>query len=906
MAWLCSSGKNILIKWLLSHVEWPSILLMKKVLSLTFILLLIVFLCTAIAVGIGIYKPQVYEGLLNKVVYSKTGYQYSTKDLAIQLSPTKITVHGFVLKNPEWTENPKLLTVQNAEITLNVKRFFKDNLPYWHATVSDAVVQWQENSTGLNWNTSTLTSQQSKQVEEPLDLKSLLSFSEVELSQSKFRQQKNNVEDVVDINTLKLLRTDEDSITLNGIGVYQDQEVALEGSLNIAGKIPAEQNLEFALQAKGLGVSLQSNGSFNPSNLDGAKVSLQANSEDLSEIEKFLETSFPVIAPVDVSLNLLASNGTYELSKIDLTLGENHLTGDLLFNSKDSFVRVDLNSKQVDLSPFTVDEENPEAQDQMAQESGTPDSEEVEIDWSWMSALNSEVNLNIGNINLDNKNLKDVSAQVKLVDGVFDINLIKARFELENEENPERSFESDLIEVSGRLQPLGEKTLGKDIQLALLVKDSAAQFDLDGVVNINGISGNNLNVEAEATKLDALANYLQIDLSTYLPAKFSANVEIAENGLTLDQFVAKFKESDLAANVDIDWSSEIVKIDATANSGLLDLTPFMSEPDSDSAKSKSNNEKVFSDEPIDWAWLDSYDVIADLSINKLIANKNVFSDLNAKVNLSEGKLSVVPLQAFFAGGNVKSILQLKRVGESANLDLQLDALNLSLAEVGATGESVLEGGTTDVVLDLSGKGNSLHQIMSTLNGEVVAEVQKGVIKNDTFEMIGTDVILELLSTLNPFMKEDETTNLECAAVKFTAKDGILSSNNQIAVETSKIKIVGGGVINMNSEELEIGFSPSAKKGIGVNVSSLVKFVRLGGTLSNPHPEADPVGLLKSGAAIGAAVSTGGLSLLVEGLFKRAANSGSACNQALKEQQEATKNEALDQPSQSIENETNTN
>ena len=887
-------------------MEWPSILLMKKVLSLTFILLLIVFLCTAIAVGIAIYKPQAYEGLLNKVVYSKTGYQYSTKDLSIQLSPTKIIVHGFVLENPEWTENPELLTVQNAEITLNVKRFFKDNLPYWHATVSDAVVQWQDNSKGLNWNTSTLTSQQKTELEEPLDLKNLLSFSEVDISKSKFRQQKNNVEDVFDINTLKLLRTDENSITLNGAGIYQDKVVALEGSLDIVGNDPAEQNLEFALQAKGLGVSLQSNGSFNPSKLDGAKVSLQANSEDLSEIEKFLETSFPAIAPVDVSLNLLASNGTYELSKIDLTLGENHLTGDLLFNPKDSFVRVDLNSKQVDLSPFTVDEENPKAQDQMAQESDTPDSEEVEIDWSWMSALNSEVNLNIGEINIDNKNLKDVSAQVKLVDGVFDINLIKARFELQNEENPERSFETDLIEVSGRLQPLGEKTLGKDIQLALLVKDGAAQFDLDGVANINGISGNNLNVEAEVTKLDALTNYLQIDLSTYLPAKFSANIEIAEHGLTLDQFVAKFKESDLAANVDIDWSSEIVKIDATANSGLLDLTPFMSEPDSDSAKSKSNNEKVFSDEPIDWAWLDSYDVIADLSINKLIANKNVFSDLKAKVNLSEGKLSVVPLQAFFAGGNVKSILQLKRVGESADLDLQLDALNLSLAEVGATGESVLEGGTTDVVLDLSGKGNSLHQIMSTLNGEVVAEVQKGVIKNDTFEMIGTDVILELLSTLNPFMKEDETTNLECAAIKFSAKDGILSSNNQIAVETSKIKIVGGGVINMNSEELEIGFSPSAKKGIGVNVSSLVKFVRLGGTLRNPHPEADPVGLLKSGAAIGAAVSTGGLSLLVEGLFKRAANSGSACNQALKDQQEATKNEALDQPSQSIENESNAN
>ena len=854
---------------------------MKRTLNIIFLIFLFVFLLTGIALAVGVYNPRAFEGMLNKFVYSKTGYQYSTKDIAIQLSPTKIIVHGLVLENPEWVENPRLLTVQDAEVSLNLKRFFNKNLPYWHATVSNAEVQWQENDKGLNWSTSILADQQNSEVEKPLDLKNLLSFSEINLTQSKFHQQKNNIEETIDINTLKLQRTDENSVALNGVGVYQQQQVAIDGSLDIVGADPAEQNLEFALQAKGLGVNLQTNGSLNPSNLDGARVSMQASSKDLSEIEKFLETSFPAVAPVNVSLNFLASQGNYELSKIDLMLGDNHLTGDLLFNPRDSFIRVNLNSEQVDLRPFALAESKQETQDQIEQENKSSVDEEVEIDWSWVNRLNSEINLTIDEIVVDQRHLKDVNAQLKLVDGIFDINSIKARFELEDKENPERSFATDLLEISGRLQPLSEKTLGKDIQLALLIKDSAARFDLEGEANINGVSGNNLNVNAEATKLDALANYLQTDLSTYLPAKFSANVEMTEHGLALNKLLAKFKESDLTADIDVDWSTEIVKIEGTANSDLLDLTPFMAEPaDGDDAKSEANNEKVFSDEAIDWSWLESFNVNAALSINKLVANKNIFNDFKTKINLGGGKLSVAPLQTFFAGGNIKSILQLNKIGESANLDLQLDALNLSLAELGATGENVLEGGITDVVLHLNGKGKSLHQIMSTLNGEIVAEVQKGVIKNDSFEMIGTDVVLELLSALNPFIKEDETTKLECAAVKFSAKDGVLTSKNQIAVETSKIKIVGGGVINLDTEELEIGFSPSAKKGIGVNVSSLVKFVRLGGTLSNPHPEADPVGFLKSGAAIGAAVSTGGLSLLVEGLFKRAANSGSACNQVI--------------------------
>ena len=90
------------------------------------------------------------------------------------------------------------------------------------------------------------------------------------------------------------------------------------------------------------------------------------------------------------------------------------------------------------------------------------------------------------------------------------------------------------------------------------------------------------------------------------------------------------------------------------------------------------------------------------------------------------------MQAFFADGSIKSFLSLKKAGESAKLDTQLDAINLSLAALGATDGSVLEGGITDVVMNFSGQGKSLHQIMSSLNGEMVAEVQKGVITNDAF------------------------------------------------------------------------------------------------------------------------------------------------------------------------------
>ncbi len=859
---------------------------MKKVLRVALYTVLLFLLLTGIALAVGLYNPRAYEGLLNKLVYKKTGYQYSTQDLSIQLSPTKISIQGLELNNPEWSQDPKLLTVGNADVSVDLKQLLNKQLPYWQAEIHNAEVQLIEDNDGkLNWHTSVLANQPKPESEEPLNLKDVLSFSEVSIDQAKLRQQKPDVTEEIDISSLLLKRTSDASVKLQGAGIYKEQNVDIEGVVDIEGQNPAKQILQFAMQATGLGIDLQTNGAINPNNLDGTKVSLKAKSDNLAELEKFLETTFPAVTPIDVSLDLLSTKGNYEVSKINLQMGENLLSGDVLYDTSNSFVRANLFSEKINLGPF-IPAEGAEKSSEATQENVKKDVGEPEIDWAWMNALNSEINLKVGEILANEHRLKDFASSLKLNEGVLNIDSLNARYQLENKENPEQSFITDLIKISGTLKPLAEKTQGKDVQLAVNITDGNASLALEGDANINGVEGDVLKINADATNLDSLSKFLQTDLSPYLPAKVNAQIETSANAINVQQITANSKDSDIAGNVEIDWSGDVVKAKGKVLSRLLDLSPLMAEPKEGQKKSsedKNNQEKkekVFSDEPIDWSWLEAYDVDFDLGIDKLIASDNVFNKVKTKIELGKGALNIKPFQAFFADGTINTVLTLNKAGDAAKFNTKLDAINLSLAALGATGDSVLEGGTTDVVADFNGQGKSLHHIMASLNGEMVAEVQKGIIKNDAFEIIGSDIILELLTMLNPFMKEDETTELECAAVKFTAEDGVLTSKNQMAVETTKMKIVGGGVIDMNTEELEIGFSPSAKKGVGVNVGSLVKFVRLGGTLSNPHPEADPVGILKSGAALGAAVSTGGLSLLVEGLFKRAANAGSACNQAL--------------------------
>ncbi len=870
---------------------------MKKTIRILLYILIFTLLVVAIAVAIGLYNPRAYEGMLSKFVYNKTGYQYSTSDLSIQLSPTIITIEGFELINPDWGQNSSLLSMQHAEITLELMHLLNNKMPYWKADFNGLDVQVAENDKSkINWYTSILAEQSKSEVNEPLILKDLLSFSGIRINKAKLTQKSPELVEQMDISELLLKRTSDTSVELEGAGIYQDQAVEINGTVDIDDQISEQEILQFALQAKGLGVDLNTAGVIKPSNFDQAKVSIKAKSENLEKLEALLETTFPTVTPLDVSLELQSSNGNYDVSEISLQMGETTLTGDVSYNAKNTQVIANFVSDKINLSSLTLEEKNEEI-----------DSEEgagyleTEIDWTWMNGLNTEVNVELGEVVANEFHFKDVSTKLRLANNILDIDELSAKYLYDNNTETEQFFVSDLIHISGTVKPLAEKTTEEDVQLVINISDQNASLQLEGNVNLNGVVGNSLKVNANATNLDLLSDYFQSDFSPYMPLKLNAHIEAFEKRMKVQRLTANFSESNITGDLNVNWLDKIVKVEGNIVSTLLDLSPILSlhEDERDIQKKKSTDisdkpsskEKVFSDEAINWDWLESYNAEFDLDIRKLIINDNTFNKVISKLKIGEGELNIQPLQAHFADGKLNSKLTLTKVGKDVKLNSQLDAINLSLAAIGAADASVLEGGVTDVVMDISGQGNSMHQIASSLNGELVAEVQKGVIKNDAFEAIGTDIILEMLTMLNPFMKEDETTELECAAVKLTAKEGVLTSNNQMAIETTKMKIVGGGVINLDTEELEIGFSPSAKKGVGVNIGSLVKFVRLGGTLKNPHPEADPVGMLKSGAAIGAAVSTGGLSLLVEGLFKRATSSGSACNQVLSEK--AVQDDAVD-------------
>ena len=106
-------------------------------------------------------------------------------------------------------------------------------------------------------------------------------------------------------------------------------------------------------------------------------------------------------------------------------------------------------------------------------------------------------------------------------------------------------------------------------------------------------------------------------------------------------------------------------------------------------------------------------------------------------------------------------------------------------------------------------------------------------------------------------------------------------DRSLAVETDKAGVSASGTVDFRSETLDLSFSPRLRQGIKIEALQVAQLVRLQGSLRDPRVNIDAVASATSAARIGAAIGTGGLSVLGEALLHQSTQGGAGpCEVAL--------------------------
>lgn len=428
------------------------------------------------------------------------------------------------------------------------------------------------------------------------------------------------------------------------------------------------------------------------------------------------------------------------------------------------------------------------------------------------------------------------------------------------------SFNKTPLQLNGSLGSINSLLDNKAYPVKLDIEVADAKVSIDGsIAQPMSAKGIDLLTSFEVSKLSNLNNIAGQELPDAGPISFNGKLSDTKSGYAVKAMSAQLMEYKVSGDIDVSLSGARPQLNANLSSDSLDISPFQGEV----KEEKIKKEKVFPSDPLPLEGLKAADVNLTFKAKQLITKDLTISDAAISLNLNNGKLKLSK-SGKAAGGSLSIKVDLDGSnGKTAILSNNVDIKQFDISQVAAVQEKkLITGGKTDITIKLKGSGDSVSQIMAGLNGNILIKTGKGKISSGALNAASADALMSALSMINPGAKKSDENLLECAVVNFKIKDGIATADKGIGISTSQINIIGSGSINLKTEELDIGITPKARAGIGINLSQLAELVRLGGTLANPTPKTDTKAALTAGLSAGAAVATGGLSILAQGLLDK--------------------------------------
>ncbi|MFK8080346.1 MAG: AsmA family protein [Granulosicoccus sp.] len=453
------------------------------------------------------------------------------------------------------------------------------------------------------------------------------------------------------------------------------------------------------------------------------------------------------------------------------------------------------------------------------------------------------------------------------------------------------------LQTTARLKGLGKDFVLEDISAVL--SDSSLTGTLTGQLDdLTDLDTLEFDVALHSENAAVVATELGFDGLAQAPAKIATTVNIDGQNLGFDRTEIDINGNLLSGNLDMldvfddtkktEFKGDIVVRDV--NTKTLFSQPIdnqqdlaTSAEDNKASKQPAQNTRLLSDQPIPLDIVRNNNMDVDLRILNLTTHLLDITDAQLDMVVQEGVLTIEPFSGTVNEGDVdlELVIDADKKPATFDIDLSLNEFNLARAMVLDSTELLESTGGTWAKLNIAAQGESLADILGDATGQGGFYVEDLLFNENVLSIFSSDLINQLVDAINPFADQEMMgTQLLCSALLFELKDGVLETPFGFATEASDYSVVGEGQIDFQNETLELMFNSKPKTGLGISLNRLAGLVRLTGPLGSPSLTLSELGLLQFGASIAAAVASGGVTLLAEGLYNKHAAMSDVCAQAL--------------------------
>lgn len=375
------------------------------------------------------------------------------------------------------------------------------------------------------------------------------------------------------------------------------------------------------------------------------------------------------------------------------------------------------------------------------------------------------------------------------------------------------------------------------------------------------------------------------------PYAVSATLGIAEGQFSVEPLQIRLGDSDLSGTVRVN-RGERVSAEARLQSQRIDLSQLVPDDGTRSGKAQENAKSapetppeaptsqryVFTEQPLPFELLQGNDIDLRWTADELVTPLVTLTATSLQAVLQNGKLEARSDFEGPEGGLGRNTLVLNTADRRAGLTLKNRVrdlrVNLASGDVG----QVSDIPPLSLTLDLNASGTSPRELAAGSDGDLLITLGPGQLTNSVVETFSGDLLAQLFSALNPLAETQKHMAFECGIVAVALEDGE-ATLDPLAFQSEQLQVIAGGSVNLETEAIDIEFNTRPREGVGVSADMFVTpFVSLEGTLANPG-----VGLNESSTLLagGAAVMTGGMSLLWKGLLDRAAGTVDHCEETFR-------------------------
>ncbi len=350
----------------------------------------------------------------------------------------------------------------------------------------------------------------------------------------------------------------------------------------------------------------------------------------------------------------------------------------------------------------------------------------------------------------------------------------------------------------------------------------------------------------------------------------------------LDNKKISFRKSSISLNGSslnfsgsYDWSKATPVLRANISSDMIDL--YKSFPQWYGAGKTwvhpDRDLNVFHDMPLFGQYLYNVDADINVALKHFIVYRHLdLNNLDVKLNVKNQKARA-DINVGIGGGVVDGLM-LADIFKDGMYDVTFAARgeNVYVGEIinQVDVKDILSGLPMHIDLYVKARGKDMSEIMQTITGPVlVYSTDSGFAHADLVEyMYGGDFLTSLRHNVEDLFtgKKHDMIQIDKAIVNVKLRDGLIETQNGVAVETRVINMRLAGSLDLGKETIQMSLATVPVRGLKLSLSgNLVNAMQISGNLAEPDFKisgAAVAGKVGSAVGIGLLLSplTGGLSI----------------------------------------------